>query len=91
GLSIGHVSPEAAAGGLIALVETGDEITIDIPGRSITLHVTDEDLAQRRHEQERRTKPFSPVDRQRPVSAALRAYASMATSASDGAYRKVPE
>ncbi|WP_250027367.1 dihydroxy-acid dehydratase [Paractinoplanes maris] len=91
GLSIGHVSPEAAAGGLISLVETGDEITIDIPGRSISLNVSDEDLAQRRHEQERRAKPYSPVDRQRPVSAALRAYASMATSASDGAYRKVPE
>ena len=91
GLSIGHVSPEAAAGGLIALVETGDEITIDIPGRSITLNVSDEDLAQRRHEQERRAKPYKPTDRIRPVSAALRAYASMATSASDGAYRLVPE
>jgi dihydroxy-acid dehydratase len=90
GLSIGHVSPEAASGGLIALVETGDEITIDIPGRTITLNVSDEDLAQRRHEQERRAKPYTPVDRRRPVSAALRAYASMATSASDGAYRKVP-
>jgi dihydroxy-acid dehydratase len=91
GLSIGHVSPEAAAGGLIALVETGDEITIDIPGRSITLNVDDETLAQRRHEQERRPKPYSTADRQRSVSAALRAYASMATSASDGAYRKVPD
>lgn len=91
GLSIGHVSPEAAGGGLIALVETGDEITIDIPGRSITLNVHDDVLAQRRHEQERRPKPYSPANRQRPVSAALRAYASMATSASDGAYRRVPE
>ncbi|MBG0561977.1 dihydroxy-acid dehydratase [Actinoplanes aureus] len=91
GLSIGHVSPEAAAGGLIALVETGDEIIIDIPGRSITLNVHDDVLAQRRHEQERRPKPYTPVARQRPVSAALRAYASMATSASDGAYRRVPE
>jgi dihydroxy-acid dehydratase len=91
GLSIGHVSPEAASGGLIALVETGDEITIDIPGRSISLNVSDEELAQRRHEQERRLRPFSPVDRARPVSAALRAYASMATSASDGAYRHVPD
>ena len=60
GLSIGHVSPEAASGGLIALVETGDEITIDIPGRSITLNVSDEDLAQRRHEQEQRPKPYTP-------------------------------
>jgi dihydroxy-acid dehydratase len=91
GLSIGHVSPEAAGGGLIALVETGDEITIDIPGRSITLNVHDDVIAQRRHEQERRPKPYTPVSRERPVSAALRAYASMATAASDGAYRRVPE
>jgi dihydroxy-acid dehydratase len=91
GLSIGHVSPEAASGGLIALVETGDEITIDIPGRSITLNVADEVLEQRRAAQQARSKPYSPADRNRPVSAALRAYASMATSASDGAYRRVPD
>ncbi|GIE93751.1 dihydroxy-acid dehydratase [Paractinoplanes rishiriensis] len=90
GLSIGHVSPEAAGGGLIALVETGDEITIDIPGRSITLNVAEEILAKRHAEQEARPKPYTPVNRDRPVSAALRAYASMATSASDGAYRLVP-
>jgi dihydroxy-acid dehydratase len=91
GLSIGHVSPEAASGGLIGLVETGDEIIIDIPARSITLNVSDEVLASRRAAQEARTKPWTPVNRERPVSAALRAYASMATSASDGAYRKVPD
>jgi dihydroxy-acid dehydratase len=91
GLSIGHVSPEAASGGLIALVRTGDEITIDIPGRSINLNVPDDELARRRQEQEQRPKPYTPVDRQRSVSAALRAYASMATSASDGAYRRVPD
>jgi dihydroxy-acid dehydratase len=91
GLSIGHVSPEAAGGGLIALVETGDEITIDIPGRSITLNLTDDEIARRRETQEKRLKPYTPVDRDRPVSAALRAYASMATAASDGAYRRVPE
>jgi dihydroxy-acid dehydratase len=91
GLSIGHVSPEAAAGGLIALVETGDEIIIDIPGRSITLNVSDEVLAERRAAQEARPRPWTPVARERPVSAALRAYASMATSASDGAYRRVPD
>ncbi|MCU1601674.1 MAG: ilvD [Frankiales bacterium] len=90
GLSIGHVSPEAASGGLIGLVEPGDEIIIDIPGRSITLNVSDAVLAERRHEQEARSKPWTPVNRERPVSAALRAYASMATSASDGAYRLVP-
>ncbi|HEY0700385.1 MAG TPA: dihydroxy-acid dehydratase [Micromonospora sp.] len=91
GLSIGHVSPEAAGGGLIALVEEGDEIVIDIPARSISLNVPEEVLAARRVAQEKRDRPYTPVDRQRPVSAALRAYASMATSASDGAYRRVPE
>ena len=91
GLSIGHVSPEAAAAGLIALVETGDQITIDIPGRSLTLNVDEQELTRRRQEQESRPKPYTPVDRNRPVSAALRAYASMATSASDGAYRHVPD
>ncbi|MCA1984091.1 dihydroxy-acid dehydratase [Nocardioides nematodiphilus] len=91
GLSIGHVSPEAAGGGVIALVEDGDTITIDIPHRSIRLEVSDEVLDQRRIEQEKRDKPYTPLDRDRTVSAALRAYASMATAASDGAYRRVPE
>ncbi|GHJ09742.1 dihydroxy-acid dehydratase [Micromonospora humidisoli] len=91
GLSIGHASPEAASGGLIALVEPGDEIVIDIPARSIELNVPDDVLAARRVAQEKRDRPYTPLDRQRPVSAALRAYASMATSASDGAYRRVPE
>ncbi|MGH3353674.1 MAG: dihydroxy-acid dehydratase [Nocardioides sp.] len=91
GLSIGHVSPEAAGGGLIALVEDGDQITIDIPNRSIALDVDDIVLDERRVAQDKREKPYTPVDRDRKVSAALRAYASMATSASDGAYRLVPE
>jgi dihydroxy-acid dehydratase len=91
GLSIGHVSPEAAAGGLIALVEDGDVVAIDIPNRSMVLDVPEETLAARRVAQEKRDKPYTPTDRVRPVSAALRAYASMATSASDGAYRRVPE
>ncbi|MEV5692280.1 dihydroxy-acid dehydratase [Micromonospora globbae] len=91
GLSIGHVSPEAASGGLIALVRDGDEIVIDIPARSIALNVPDDELQARRVAEEKRDRPYTPTDRQRPVSAALRAYASMATSASDGAYRRVPE
>ncbi|WP_203908442.1 dihydroxy-acid dehydratase [Rhizocola hellebori] len=91
GLSIGHVSPEAAGGGLIALVEDGDPIVIDIPARSISLDVSAATLDERRIAQEKRDKPYTPRDRQRPVSAALRAYASMATSASDGAYRRVPD
>jgi dihydroxy-acid dehydratase len=89
GLSIGHVSPEAADGGLIGVVRDGDEIAIDIPQRSIELVVADEELARRRAEQESRDRPYSPVNRDRQVSAALRAYAAMATSASDGAYRDV--
>ncbi|GAA1813363.1 dihydroxy-acid dehydratase [Planosporangium flavigriseum] len=91
GLSIGHISPEAAGGGLIALVEDGDEISIDIPNRSLVLNVPDDVLEARRIAQEKRERPYTPVDRERPVSAALRAYASMTTSASDGAYRRVPD
>jgi dihydroxy-acid dehydratase len=91
GLSIGHISPEAASHGLIALVEEGDEISIDIPARSIELNVAPDVLEARRIAQEKRERPYTPVDRERVVSAALRAYASMATSASDGAYRRVPE
>ncbi|SDK83118.1 dihydroxy-acid dehydratase [Nocardioides sp. YR527] len=91
GLSIGHVSPEAAGGGLIALIEDGDQISIDIPSRSISLDVDDLVLDERRALQEKRDKPYTPANRDRKVSAALRAYASMATSASDGAYRLVPE
>ncbi|WP_203566790.1 dihydroxy-acid dehydratase [Aestuariimicrobium ganziense] len=90
GLSIGHISPEAASGGLIALVEDGDTIAIDIPNRSISLEVDDAVLAARREAQAGREQPFTPADRDRPVSAALRAYASMAASASDGAVRIVP-
>jgi dihydroxy-acid dehydratase len=91
GLSIGHVSPEAASGGLIALIEEGDPVAIDIPARSITLDVPEDELAARRIAQDKRDRPYTPVDRERPVSAALRAYAWMATSASDGAYRRVPD
>ncbi|BBY29987.1 dihydroxy-acid dehydratase [Mycolicibacterium sediminis] len=85
GLSIGHVSPEAAAGGPIALVEDGDILTIDIPGRRITLDVDDADLAIRRAARE--SGGYRPHSRQRPVSAALRAYALLATSADRGAVR----
>jgi dihydroxy-acid dehydratase len=91
GLSIGHISPEAAGGGLIALVEDGDLIDIDIPARRLHLDVADDVLEARRIAQEKRERPYTPVARERFVSAALRAYASMTTSASDGAYRRVPE
>jgi dihydroxy-acid dehydratase len=86
GLSIGHASPEAAAGGAIALVQDGDTISIDIPSRTIALNVPDEELAERRERLEA-TTGYRPVSRDRPVSAALRAYAAMATSADTGAVR----
>ena len=88
GLSIGHASPEAASGGTIALVEDGDLITIDIPGRSIRLEVSDQDLASRRAALEA-GPGYRPKTRDRKVSAALRAYAAMATSADKGAVRDV--
>ena len=92
GLSIGHCSPEAAQGGEIALVEDGDTIDIDIPGRSIRLAVSDEELARRRTAQEARgEQAWKPRNRQRPVSAALRAYAAMTTSADTGAVRDVSQ
>ncbi|SDD35867.1 dihydroxy-acid dehydratase [Glycomyces harbinensis] len=90
GLSIGHISPEAAGEGLIALVENGDVIEIDIPGRRLELKVDDAVLAQRRVAQEKREQPYTPVARDRVVSRALQAYAAMATPASDGAVRRVP-
>ncbi|QYJ90313.1 dihydroxy-acid dehydratase [Shewanella halotolerans] len=90
GLSIGHVSPEAAAGGTIALVETGDRIEIDIPARSITLAVSEEELETRRQAMQARGKQaWKPVNRERSVSLALKAYAMLATSADKGAVRDV--
>lgn len=92
GLSIGHASPEAAAGGAIALVEDGDTIEIDIPNRSINVKVAESDLQERRARQEARgTAAYTPLDRQRTVSTALKVYASLATSADQGAYRQLPE
>ncbi|MFI9588606.1 dihydroxy-acid dehydratase [Streptomyces sp. NPDC052236] len=86
GLSIGHASPEAASGGTIALVENGDRIRIDIPGRTIELLVPEAELAARR---EALGGVYAPKSRDRKVSAALRAYAAMATSADKGAVRDV--
>ncbi|MCC3704744.1 dihydroxy-acid dehydratase [Rouxiella badensis] len=88
GLSIGHVSPEAGSGGLIALVQDGDMIDIDIPNRSMVLDVADSELAARREiELARGDKAWTPKDRVREVSFALRAYALLATSADKGAIR----
>lgn len=88
GLSIGHVSPEAASGGVIGLVEEGDIVSINIPTREISLKVDDKTLSARRDAQNARgDKAWTPQNRQRQVSFALRAYASLATSADKGAVR----
>ena len=89
GISVGHISPEAAAGGLIALVENGDRILLDIHERRLELLVDPEILAERRSKMEASEQPWQPKERQRPVTAALRAYARMATSADTGAVRDV--
>ena len=92
GLSIGHVSPEAAEGGLIGLVRTGDTISIDIPARSITLDVSDEELAARREAEEARgDDAWTPTDRDRVVSTSLQAYAALTTSAARGAVRDLSQ
>lgn len=85
GLSIGHCSPEAAAGGTIGLVKDGDTIEIDIPNRSIQLMVSEQELSARRAEQD--AKGWKPANRQREVSFALKMYGYFATSADKGAVR----
>jgi dihydroxy-acid dehydratase len=92
GLSIGHISPEAAEGGAIGLIRQGDIIEIDIPNRIMRAALSDEELAARRAEMEARgSKAWKPENRQRVVSPALRAYAAMTTSASRGAVRDVSQ
>jgi len=91
GLSIGHVSPEAASGGEIGLVRNGDIIEIDIPGRTINVRVSDSELATRRKaEQAKGGLAFKPVKRNRKISQALKAYALLASSADQGAVRVIP-
>lgn len=90
GLSIGHISPEAASGGAIGLVENGDRIRIDVTTRTLEVLLDDAVLAERRAKMDARERPWQPVDRQRPVTTALRAYAALATSADKGAVRHVP-
>lgn len=91
GLSIGHVSPEAATGGLIGLVEQGDTIDIDIPNRKIHLAVSDADLTTRREAMDAKGKLGWKPDRERVVSKALKAYAALATSAATGGVRDVDQ
>ncbi|MGZ7496481.1 dihydroxy-acid dehydratase [Corynebacterium sp. ZY180755] len=88
GLSIGHISPEAAHGGLIGLIRNGDPITISVANRTLTLDLSDEEIETRRKEMEASENPWTP-NRERYVSKALRAYAKMATSADKGAVRQV--
>ena len=90
GLSIGHISPEAARGGVIGLVENGDRIRIDVATRTLEVLVDDATMAERRSKMEASERPWQPVDRIRPVTTALRAYAALATSADKGAVRHVP-
>jgi dihydroxy-acid dehydratase len=89
GLSIGHISPEAASGGVIALVEEGDTVVIDIPRRELRLDVPDSVLAERRQALLASLGSYRPASRQRSVSAALQVYAALATSASTGAARDI--
>ena len=89
GLSIGHISPEAAAGGAIGLVKDGDIIDIDIPNRSINVRISDNELENRRKEEEGKGKEAWKPIRDRKISTALKAYASMVTSADKGAVRVV--
>ena len=90
GLSIGHASPEAAAGGNIALIRTNDIIEINIPERTINVAISDEEMNRRREEEMKRGDlAFTPPTRQRVVSKALRAYASMVSSADKGAVRQI--
>ena len=90
GLSIGHISPEAASGGNIGLLQDGDIIEIDIPNRSINVILSEEELNRRRELELARGKDaFKPKDRNRVISKALRAYASMVSSADKGAIRMI--
>ena len=92
GLSIGHISPEAAAGGNIGLVRDGDIIDIDIPNRTINVRLSDDEFAERRKEEEKRgRKAFTPPTRNRVVSKSLKAYAAMVSSADKGAIRIIED
>jgi len=90
GISVGHISPEAWAGGAIGLIQDGDEIEIDVHNRLLRVNVSDAVLTERRAKMETSERPWEPLTRERVVSQALQAYASMASSASTGAVRIVP-
>ncbi|MBE9509900.1 MAG: dihydroxy-acid dehydratase, partial [Bacteroidetes bacterium] len=90
GLSIGHISPEAAAGGELSLVRNNDVIEINIKQRIINVKLTDEEISDRLNKEEKKgTMAFKPKNRDRHISAALKAYAQMVTSANKGAVREI--
>jgi dihydroxy-acid dehydratase len=90
GLSVGHVSPEAASGGAIALIKNNDTIEFDISKRSVNLMISEEEMAQRRAaEQARGNNAYTPATRKRNISKALKAYASLVSSADKGAIRLI--
>jgi dihydroxy-acid dehydratase len=92
GLSIGHISPEAASGGEIALIQDGDVIEMSIPNRSINVRLSENELeVRRKQELSKGTAAFKPANRKRKISQALRAYALFAASADKGAIRIIPE
>ena len=91
GLSIGHVSPEAAGGGNIGLINEGDQINIDIPSRSIEIGIPDQELDARRQKMEADANAWQPVNRDREVSVALRAYAALTTDAATGGVRDLSQ
>jgi dihydroxy-acid dehydratase len=90
GISVGHVSPEAAHGGVIGLVQDGDTILVDVATRTLSLEVPEEVLTERRAKMDANERPWQPKDRDRPVSKALKAYAALTTSADLGAVRRLP-
>jgi dihydroxy-acid dehydratase len=90
GISVGHISPEAAAGGVIGLIEDGDRVVLDVHQRTIALLVDDDVLAERRQKMDASEHPWQPTNRDRKVSKALQAYAALATSAHTGAVRRLP-
>ena len=92
GLSIGHISPEAAAGGNIALIQNGDIIEINIPERKINMLVDENEIAKRREKEKSKGKhAFKPADRDRKISPSLKVYALLASSADKGGVRELPE
>lgn len=90
GISVGHISPEAAAGGVIGLIEDGDTVVLDVASRTLEIQVPPEVLAERRAKMDASERPWQPRDRERPVTKALRAYAALTTSADKGAVRRIP-